>query len=710
MVDTSTPTTSDQQPAGNPINANAGYENLVYNLDPEFQNPLNVYQTYNYLFTLAVLPKDKYNTGELPYPSQFPNILIRSQGDWGNVDRVVTEFGEIDFYMDDLIIDTDIWAGANKGTTISSNISFTITEPYSVGLFYEALAIAAGNSGFQQQTEAVLILGIEFAGYNDGDIPYIDPSLTRYITLRLVKAAMTVTHAGCIYSVTAVGSNESPVLEPATGETQTTIQMKGTTVRDFLTDDSPKSLKAAIKTMYSQFRKDHTLDSPDEFDIRIIDNPALPGVANTIASSLLFKDLNSGGSQPQKERSFFYEAQKKLFNDPAITLLPDRSVFVAKGTPIGKIITDVILQSDYINNQVQGGQFQTDAMGMINWFGVRARSEEIGPAPQLNRNNKLVIWEIFPFKVHIFKFLPPGTASPGFDELKRGAARVYNYIYTGDNTEIIRWDIVFDFGFTSLIPVDVSTNSFGDISNILQNAGIDLTSIGIPKGNMSSSSEFSPRVSPTGNESIIPKASSAGAERSKTVQARVLQGMLDDLKNLATIELQIRGDPFWFSNDITGNAVGRAQTYNTMQDNTVNLWSGQTNIVANFRNPIDLDPVTGLYKFSAQADTISGIFWINHITHSFSRGKFTQVIKGPRMTGQQGSSAVVGGAGSMFPSGMAGAGFQFAGALFKSLLSSFNFGGGDNVDGGAMAIDDNSGGGESFPDAGTTSDNGDITI
>ena len=710
MVDTSTPTTSDQQPAGNPINANAGYDNLVYNLDTEFQNPLNVYQTYNYLFTLAVLPKEKYNTGELPYPSQFTNILVRSQGDWGNVDRVVTEFGEIDFYMDDLFMDTEINAGANKGQTLSSKISFTITEPYSVGLFYEALAIASGNCGFKQQSEAVFILGIEFAGYNDGDIPYIDPSLTRYVTIRNSTCQMSVTHAGCVYSFTGTGA-EAWTLEPAVGETQTTIQMKGTTVKDFLTDDGPKSLKAAIKTMYTQFRKDHTLDSPDDFDIRIIDNPALPGVSNTIASSLLFKDLNAGGSQPQKERSVFYEAQKKLFNDPAITLLPDRSVFVAKGTPIGKIITDVILQSDYISNQVQGGQFQTDSMGMINWFGVRARNEEIGPAVQLNRNNKLIIWEIFPFKVHVFKFLPPGTAAPGIDELKRGAARVYNYIYTGDNTEIIRWDIKIDHGFSTLIPVDVSTNSFGDTPSILQNAGIDLTSIGIPKGTMSSSSELSPKVSPTGSESIVPKASSAGAERSKTVQARVLQGLLDIPDNLQLTDLQIRGDPFWLSNDITGNAVGRAQTYNTMQDNTVNLWSGQTNIVINFRNPIDLDPVTGLYKFSAQADTISGVFFITKIAHTFSRGKFTQTLSGQRVTGQQGSqAAVIGGSGSMFPGGMANAGFQFAGALFKSLLSSFNFGGGDNVDGGAMAIDDNSSGGGSLPDAGSTGDNGDITI
>jgi hypothetical protein len=117
-----------------------------------------------------------------------------------------------------------------------------------------------------------------------------------------------------------------------------------------------------------------------------------------------------------------------------------------------------------------------------------------------------------------------------------------------------------------------------------------------------------------------------------------------------------------------------------------------------------------LYKFSAQADTISGVFFITKIVHSFSRGKFTQTLSGLRVTGQ-GKSVVIGGSGgSMFPGGMAGAGFQFAGALFKSLLSSFNFGGGDNVDGGAMAIDDNGGGGESPPDAGITGDNGDITI
>jgi hypothetical protein len=231
----------------------------------------------------------------------------------------------------------------------------------------------------------------------------------------------------------------------------------------------------------------------------------------------------------------------------------------------------------------------------------------------------------------------------------------------------------------------------------------------MPSAASAPTKELSAPVSLTGSGSIVPRSSSSGAERSKTIQARVLQGILDSNTDLVTVDLQIRGDPFWLGNDITGNVTGIGATYNTMQDGTVNVWSGQINIVLNFRNPIDLDPVTGLYKFIAQADTISGIYWINEVIHSFSKGKFIQTLKGNRATGQQ--AEVIGSGASIFPAGLAGAGgFQFAGALFRSLASAFNFGDNSNVDGNGTSPEDNNGEDNSLPDNGTTGDDGEITV
>jgi hypothetical protein len=167
-------------------------------------------------------------------------------------------------------------------------------------------------------------------------------------------------------------------------------------------------------------------------------------------------------------------------------------------------------------------------------------------------------------------------------------------------------------------------------------------------------------------------AAGSGTDTNPIVTNRMLDQIVRGAAGLQTLEMTIRGDPFWLPNDIWGNNRVQAANYFKNSDGSNNTASGYSYIIANFRTPIDLDPVSGNYKFAATLDTISGLHNVFEITHRFERGKFTQAFKTQRLRSQLTTS----GQGSGFGIGAGlGGGFQAAGATF--LLSALGglFGG-----------------------------------
>ena len=97
-------------------------------------NALHSYASYNYIIGLGVLTDDELNDPSASYMGvSRPRLLCKSAAMDPN-NRVETAYGKFDFFIDDLVLESQVGFQDGVNTNVS-NISFKVTEPYSMGMF-----------------------------------------------------------------------------------------------------------------------------------------------------------------------------------------------------------------------------------------------------------------------------------------------------------------------------------------------------------------------------------------------------------------------------------------------------------------------------------------------------------------------------------------------------------------------------------------------
>ena len=106
-------------------------------------NVLHDYATYNYIIGIGCLDPDSYNyPGSSYMVGKLPPLICKSaNSDPSN--RILLDGGKFDFYIDNLIINSYVGFSSQSGNTTNNTFTFTIIEPYSMGMFMQAVQIAA---------------------------------------------------------------------------------------------------------------------------------------------------------------------------------------------------------------------------------------------------------------------------------------------------------------------------------------------------------------------------------------------------------------------------------------------------------------------------------------------------------------------------------------------------------------------------------------
>lgn len=195
-------------------------------------NPLNEFRSVNYRWSLGVLEPQDYNTdGHLQYQ---PNLIIRDGG-IGNK-TVLTElekqYGQVEFFMDEVEVEGLYQPNPASGVTKNVQFSFTVYEPYSVGLFLQALLIGALNAGYTNYIEAPFYISVDWIGHTDSGQMGKTVSKRAY-AIKLVEVTFNVDAGGATYSVTAIPFNQINLLNEV-ANMQTTTTVSGTSVVEVL--------------------------------------------------------------------------------------------------------------------------------------------------------------------------------------------------------------------------------------------------------------------------------------------------------------------------------------------------------------------------------------------------------------------------------------------------------------------------------------------
>lgn len=660
------------------------------------RNPLHKYASYNCIFSLSCLDADSHNYPVTSYMSgKIPPLILKS----GNTDpynRIDIGDGSYEFYLDDLVLTGQYGFEQGTGNVNSTNIEFKITEPYSMGMFMIACQTAAYNQGWKNYMEAPYLLTIEFRGNTEnGRIEQI-PYTTKFIPFNLNNVEMSVSAAGSIYNVIGVISN-SAGLNDSYRKIKSDATISGTTVQEIL-QTGEHSLQNVVNARYREMVNDKTASVPDEIVIMFpqdtstdksgngisgqseketktsatvdpkslkVNDPKLfkqLGVSrsagnhtlvqksddcNALGKAKLNYDTTRGGTTTfRKDNDVYDEKTQTTIRDNNTTSSGTTDFKFAQGSDIINAINQVLFKSEIPDVALKPDQMSKE--GMRPWWKIDVQVYHIATDQNLKITGstpKIVVYRVVPYQVHSSRLLAPNAPAPGIEELKKQAAKVYNYIYTGKNVDVLKFDIQINATFYQEMAAD-NFKRTGDKQISAQTAsGSNNTQ------NTTLQTPTSPDEPGIGKLNtfvkyigLLTSSDGKGGTRGDTESTRAARIFHDSMLNgmdMMNITMEIVGDPYYIANSGAGNyTASSTNLINVSRDGDINYQNGEVDIVINFRTPTDINQPMGMYDISSKSLLVgqfSGLYKITTIVSTFRNGQFTQTLTCNRRPGQDSS-------------------------------------------------------------------------
>jgi hypothetical protein len=663
------------------------------NIKLPLPNPLHSYASYTYVISIGILSDEFLNNPDTTYRAgkKFPLLLKSANAEPDN--RANTPYGKFDFFIDNLKIDSIIGFEAGNNTNVSGPISFTITEPYSMGMMFLAIQSLAKQSKHPNWNDAPFILAIEFRGNTEtGQILNI-PKTARYIPFKFTNLDMTVKETGSVYNCTGLPYNQE-ALSNKNSKFKSDQAIKGTTVQEML-QTGEKSLQSVLNQKLKDIAKLNGIEKPDEILILFpkdissasaskssaagessssatsnpkatIDSSALfsklgvtrntksgsleqaKGECNAIGKSKMGFDDTRKGSTPVGKDNVVYNKDTKIMQRDQNYINQNESDFkFRQDTDIPNAINQVVLNSDYITATFDNANMSPE--GYRGWWSVDVQSYTNG---ELNKTTgqkpRLLVYRIVPYNVHASSGPSPANKKPpGYEQLKLQAVKEYNYIYTGKNVDVLKFDINYKSNFMNqmspdgLIDTQDSKSAKSEGGQTDGKADSEVRPLGKGADPDSKLGVGSQIVSFVKTLAGTDKLGGGGSETQATRAARLFHDSLTKGTDMVDLNMQILGDPYFIAQSGTGNYTAQpTQFHNLNDDGSVSYQNGEVDIVVNFRTPIDINQSTGLYNFGPNTDTapvmqFSGLYKLTNVSSIFAGGTFKQTLIGYRRPMQE---------------------------------------------------------------------------
>ena len=672
-------------------------------------NILNKYRSWTYNFSVGAIDPvavadvslvatsiKKYNvvntagkgTAGLGISAVISNTSATNQAD---VAGVVGGFnknsaGRFDLFMDNVVINSIIGAGSPEtGSSQATNISFDVFEPYSMNGFIEALQAASRAAGYTDYMKAVFAIQVEFRGYPDNQPvetarAEVIPNSTRYFIITISSVEVTVSEQGTQYKVSCVPTNQMGF--GSTNVLTTDIQLAGNTIGDVLAN----FFKAINQMVQDAAEKEN---GNKNCDLYLISCPKLSSkgnkqdvqaailvastngvITNAYHNDMVKASINDG----LKETNVFKPADPAQFKNgyvgaknftPSTEAKPtnkteDQStgkaipksgtVAFAMGQQIHDCIAAVVRDSNWVRDKVLSNEAlaaakQKGSDGMLPYFTVRLEVSLGDYDPIGNKYFKTYRYVLEPYMIHYTRIPGQEQGTTDISLIKGQVKRSYNYIYTGKNTDVLKFNLKFDNLYFSAIPAMLGNRPAGNQPAAAAAADgtqkITMSESEAAKNAKSTSANSVPTASVQRTADAGKRPDTVAGQPQEDPYYRMAQGLhmavlegVDLLKG----EIEILGDPYFL---VTGGMATQnlelADPYITKNGEAA-VTQGDLFVNINFRNPIDINtsgPQAGMMQFDPNLISFSGVYRLLTLKSSFKdQGKFIQTLDIVRVPGQ----------------------------------------------------------------------------
>lgn len=560
-------------------------------------NPLHDYAPVNYIITLSCLSKDRFNTG-----AGSEVVIFKSGG------KGVQGAGPLskDYYVDNLVIRSSIAPSQETGTATAFQILFDVHEPYGSS-FVDALVKAALMQGYKNHLNAVFNIRIEFKGNDDNGQPtnYI-PNTTRDIPIHIYMVEMKIEAGISIYQIQAAPATGIALTDLYT-TTQESVTITGDTVGDLL-ENFFVAYTQSLKTL--QAEEDKKIQLTDEY---ILDTSA--SLAEVLDSPIGWT-TNSSLSSVVTVNNLMGVGLKK---DEVL----GRSVTVPKGTRIQTLIEAVVKESRYIRDQ-----FDSDGIPKDDQIKLLKLETQLQLGED-NGNGRDQYQFIYILRTQAFN---SGHTSKGNGQTVENIVPIkeYNYLYTGKNQDVLRFDITYKFAYYQMLPY---LNPKGnDVVTEQQDGKASGESEGDPKPDHTGQDEvdgFTILPVNAGQQTFLPGLNTDNGEIVEIFQ-QIIQNPSADL--LAT-SVEIIGDPYWLPQQSVSNQSFRNSYGSTAGVDSTGAVTTENEVVIqlNFKQPVDLDDETGLFTNLNDVQGFQGKYRVYICESRFEQGIFTNILQMVRL-------------------------------------------------------------------------------
>lgn len=665
-------------------------------------NILSKYASYDYVISLSALTIEDFNYPDISYKAGkvLPLICKTAGADPNN--RVATAYGKYDFFIDNLSFDSIIGLATAKTTSVTT-VQFDVFEPYSIGTFILACQTAAYQAKHLNFRDAPYLLTIEFRGNTENGAISNIPFAARHIPIKLTTVEMKASEQGCRYTINAYAT-QGQALTTQYSNLKTDTTIKGKTVQEVL-QTGEQSLQVVVNKKLEEYVKDNTVAVADKVVILFPQEDAIPssGVAANGGGS---DKANKATSNPSQVTSDSASIFKKLGisettlaqssgavnelgaadmgwglsrrSDPAgsdegLVVSEDgnswtRGKMVAnpkEGTmkfsqdmDIPSVINQVLLTSSYPDKALSDAGLKADT-GMRTWWRIDTQVYIINTQENLTKTGtypRIIVYRVVPYDAHSSKVTVANGKAPGFDKLSKGVVKRYDYLYTGNNSEVIKFNIDFSVGFANKMAADRGKNS-QDVVNSGGKASDkkeDKKDLGLfNDGNKppTQAGSFGTQVTNDLLKTFFDGFGGAGQETAANRAARVFHEAITKSADMMVLDLEIWGDPYWVVNSGMGNYTSKPVkgVKDLNKDGSVNWQTSEVDIWVYFRSPLDINQGTGMYDFKSPnhvedmtlsskagpAIGFSGLYCVTIVKNNFNKGEFRQTLTGYRRNGQE---------------------------------------------------------------------------
>jgi len=640
------------QKGENPGNTGANTGNI--GPGKRLYNPLTKYASYNYQLTLYMVTSNAYTTwvasdrkeigifkkaaaggdsGASGESSGGAYVIAQSGGINDNLSQRAPGF-DLDFYIDNLKVETLCSTNAAMGEAFAQDITFKIVEPFGFSFLSKLkqasdqlnsdMKISGNTPDYLKQ---FYILGIRFFGYDingklisgkeefEGGV--IDPNknansigtFERYFDIALSEVKFKLDGKATVYNCRAK-SLTTAAFDIKHGLIPNQTEVKAQTVQEALNEVIAK-MNSEEKALLDK----QTYADVNKYSIEFIDAEAKQNIAS--ASLVLPSDTD--------KYKWSYNVDKtEQSTDAKTTTPPDNSkrIFqIASNTPIVQCIRTFILQSSYAEYALKV-IMDSDAKAVAeskNPDKQKTVQEDPGTFKWYNLSSKITNprWDqkrrdwVYDIKYQISTYLAPVIESAYTSPRYKypGPVKRYNYYFTGNNTEVLSFDFSLDANYYITLTTE---------------PGADSVSGSVPIS----------RARDTTNQPSTGKLGQ-GAETQNSIASNLM-----DPKGLNEAKITIMGDPDFLMRDTTNSTEELYRRFYEDDGYTINANSGQIFVELIFNQGVDYNNKSGLFDING-----SIIFWkypddirkqlkndntaivvLRQMDSMFNEGKFTQVF------------------------------------------------------------------------------------